>query len=141
MRSLGSHSVFELRAAKRGGRLGWKEADGETKTFTKLIAHATEPGVICWREADASEMPETKKAKRIHTKADVLAHVPPEKPIAKDLLRAKANGAGIALNKINPMIAELLDDGDLHQWHEKRPGTNPKISFARSAQPEPELIK
>ena len=141
VRSLGSHSVFELRAAKRGGRLDWKEADGETKTFTKLIAHATEPGVICWREADASEMPETKKAKRIHTKADVLAHVPPEKPIAKDLLRAKANGAGVALNKINPMLAELLDDGDLHQWRENRPGTNPKISFARFPQPEPALIK
>ena len=71
----------------------------------------------------------------------MLAHVPPEKPIAKDLLRAKANGAGIALNKINPMIAELLDDGSMHEWREKRPGTNPKISFARFAQPEPELIK
>jgi hypothetical protein len=141
VRSLGSHSVFELRAAKRGDRLAWTEADGETKTFTKLIAHATEPGVICWREADASEMPETKKAKRIYTKADVLAHVPPDKPIAKDLLRAKANGTGIALNKINPMIAELLDDGSMHEWREKRPGTNPKISFARFPQPEPELIK
>jgi hypothetical protein len=39
------------------------------------------------------------------------------------------------------MIAERLDVGDLHQWHEKRPGTNPKISFARFPQPEPELIK
>ena len=141
VRSLGSHSVFELRAAKRGGRLGWTEVDGVTKTFTKLIAHANEPGVICWREADASEMPETKNAKRIFTKADVLAHVPPEKPIAKDLLRAKANGAGIALNKINPMIAELVGDGDLHEWREKRKGTNQKISFARFPQPEPALIK
>jgi hypothetical protein len=141
VRSLGSHSVFELRAAKRGGRLGWTEADGETKSFTKLIAHANEPGVICWREADASEIPETKKAKRIHTKDDVLAHVPPDKPIAKDMLRAKANGSGIAWNKINPLIAELLDGDDLHEWREKRPGTNPKISFARFPQPEPELIK
>src|SRR5206468_2700274 len=30
LRSLGSHDVFELRAGKRGGRLGWKEEDGET---------------------------------------------------------------------------------------------------------------
>ena len=141
LRSLGSHSVFELRAAKRGGRLGWMEADGETKTFTKLIAHANEPGVICWRDADPSEMPESSKVKRTHTKADVLAHVPPEKPIAKDALRSKANGAGIALNKINPLIAELVDDGSLFEWREKRVGTNPKISFARIAQPEPELIK
>jgi hypothetical protein len=140
VRSLGSHSVFELRAPKRGGRLGWTEADGETKTFTKLIAHANEPGVICWREADPSEMPETSKVKRAYTKTDVLAHVPPDKPIAKDALRSKANGTGIALNKINPMIAELLDDGDLHEWRQKRPGTNPKISFARFPQPEPALI-
>ena len=127
VRSLGSHSVFELRAAKRGGRLGWKEADGETKTFTKLIAHANEPGVICWREADPSEMPETKKPKRIFTKADVLPHVPPDKPIAKDALRSKANGAGIAWNRINPLIAELLDGDELHEWPKERPGTNPKI--------------
>ena len=86
-------------------------------------------------------MPETKKAKRIFTKADVLAHVPPEKPIAKDALRSKANGSGIAWNKINPLIAELLDGDDLHEWREKRPGTNPKISFARFPQPEPALIK
>jgi hypothetical protein len=140
LRSLGSHSVFELRAAKRGGRLGWTEADGETMTFTKLIAHANEPGVICWREADPSEMPETSKVKRTYTKTDLLAHVPPEKPIAKDALRSKANGTGIALNKINPMIAELLDDGDLHEWRQKRPGTNPKILYARVPQPEPALI-
>ncbi|HEX7570415.1 MAG TPA: hypothetical protein VF492_07910, partial [Verrucomicrobiae bacterium] len=92
-------------------------------------------------EADPSEMPETKKVKRIYTKADVLAHVPPDKPIAKDLLRAKANGAGIALNKINPMIAELLDDGTLFEWQEKRRGTNRKISLGRFPQSEPELIK
>ena len=141
IRSLGSHSVFELRAAKRGGRLRWVEADGETKTFTKLIGHANEPGVICWREADASEMPQTNKAKRTYTKADVLPHVPPDKPISKDVLRSKANTAGIAVNKINPMIAELIDDGQLFEWHEKRKGTGPKILIARFPQPEPELIK
>jgi hypothetical protein len=141
LRSLGSHSVFELRAAKRGGRLGWTEADGETRAFTKLIAHANEPGVICWREADPSEMPETSKTKRKYTKDDVLPHVPTDKPISKDALRSKANAAGIALNKINPLIAELLDDGSLHEWREKRPGTNPKISFARFPQPEKKIIQ
>jgi hypothetical protein len=140
LRSLGSHSVFELRAAKRGGRLGWREPDGVTKSFSKLIAHADEPGAICWREADTSERPETNKVKRIYTKADVLVHVAPNKAIPKDVLRAKANAAGIALNKINPMIAELVEDGSLYEWREKRKGTNPKILFARNPQPEPELI-
>jgi hypothetical protein len=140
VRSVGSHSVFELRAAKRGGRLGWREADGVTKAFSQLIAHAEEPGVICWREANASELPEPNKVKRICTKADVLVHVTPDKAISKDALRGKANAAGIALNKINPMIAELVEDGSLYEWREKRKGTNPKISYARSPQPEPELI-
>lgn len=55
LRSLGSHEVFELIAAKRGSRLGWKEADGST-SYAKLIAHAKERGVICWREVDPDEI-------------------------------------------------------------------------------------
>jgi hypothetical protein len=141
LRSLGSHSVFELRAAKRGGRLGWLEPDGVTKTYSKLIAHADVPGVICWREADPSEMPEAKNARRIYTKADLMPHVPPDKPIAKEVLRSKANAAGIALNKINSMLAELVHDGELHEWREKRKGTNQKVSYARHPQPEPMLIQ
>ena len=38
------------------------------------------------------------------------------------------------------MIAELVEDGSLYEWREKRKGTNPKIMFARNPQPEPELI-
>jgi hypothetical protein len=41
--------------------------------------------------------------------------------------------AGIAVNKINPLIEELLEDGSLHVWQEKRPGTNPRTSLARYA--------
>ena len=54
IRSVGSRDVFELQAGKRGGRLGWKEPDG-SKAYTKYIAHATEPGVICWREVEAED--------------------------------------------------------------------------------------
>jgi len=140
VRSLGSHSVFELRAAKRGGRLGWRAADGETRTYARYIAHADEPGVICWREVDSAEIQEPSKVKRTYTKADVLAHVPPNKPIAKDTLRQKANAAGIAYAKINPLIVELLEDGVLHEWREKRKGTNAKVLYGRLPQPEPELI-
>jgi hypothetical protein len=139
LRSLGSHSVFELRAGKRGGRLGWKESDGTTKSFAKNIAHADEPGVICWREAEESEVPQTAKAKRAPTKEDIMPHVPTDKPISKDALRSKANSAGIAFNKINPLIAELIDEGKLHEWKENRPGTNPRKLLSRSPQPPAEL--
>lgn len=138
LRSLGSHSVFELCTGKRGGRLGWKESDGETKAFAKIIAHAKEPGVICWREADDSERPQPAKGRRVPTKEDIMPHVPTDKPISKAALRSKANTAGIALNKINPLIAELLDEGTLHEWKEKRPGTNPRILLSRTPQPPAE---
>ena len=141
LRSLGSHSVFELRAAKRGARLGWKESDGETKAFAKNVAHANEPGVICWREADESEVPQSSKPKQIPTKEDILPHVPMDKPISKESLRGNANAAGIALNKINPLIAELIDDGALFEWQEKRQGTNARKLLSRKPQPPEELTK
>jgi len=55
IRSVGSDRVFELRAPKRGRRLGWKDADGQP-TNVRHIAHHDEPGVICWRDATAGEI-------------------------------------------------------------------------------------
>ena len=141
LRSLGSHSVFELRAGKRGARLGWVEPDGETKSYAKVIAHANEPGVICWREADESEVPQTGRAKKVPTKEDIMPHVPLDKPISKEALRGKANAAGIAWNKINPLIAELIDEGALFEWQEKRQGTNARKLLSRKPQPSEELTK
>ncbi|MCH8513874.1 MAG: AAA family ATPase [Kiritimatiellae bacterium] len=62
IRSLGSDSVFELRAAKRGKRIGWKDEAGETTT-KQYIAHHWEPGVICWRDATAEEVKELTEKK------------------------------------------------------------------------------
>lgn len=139
LRSLGSHSVFELRAAKRGRRLGWKEAGGETKAYVKYIAHAKEPGVICWREAEESDVPQPAKAKKVHSKEDIMPHIPLDKPISKEALRSKANVAGIAFNRINSLIAELLDDGTLHEWKERRTGTNARKLLSRIPQPPDQL--
>jgi hypothetical protein len=141
MRGVGSHSLFELRAGKRGPRLGWREADGETRSYTKYIAHADEPGVICWREASKDEIPaEADGAKRVLTKEDILPHVPLDKPITKEALRSKANTAGIAVNRINGLIAELVDEGSLFEWRVARKGTNPQRLIARFSQPEPALF-
>lgn len=140
VRSVGSHSAFELRAGKRGGRLGWRSADGETRIYSRYIAHADEPGVICWREVEADGIPgDEQVTKRVATKDDILPHVPVDKAISKEALRSKANQAGIALNKINGLIAELIEDGRLHEWRVRRKGTNPQRLIARFKQPEPEL--
>jgi hypothetical protein len=77
LRSIGSHRVFELRAGKRGGRLPWVETDGQTKSFARYLAHATEPGVICWREVDPEEVPQGGRPKD-YDEGDLLAVLPAE---------------------------------------------------------------
>ncbi len=62
IRSLGSETVFELRAAKRGKRLGWQDGEG-AGTTVKHIAHHGEPGVICWRYATEEEVKELTEKK------------------------------------------------------------------------------
>ena len=57
IRAIGSENVFELRAAKRGKRLRWKDADGAATTV-RHIAHHGASGVICWREATVEEVSE-----------------------------------------------------------------------------------
>ena len=57
IRSIGSETIFELRAPKRGRRLGWEDEDGQSTTV-QHIAHFREPGVICWRKAEKLEVEE-----------------------------------------------------------------------------------
>jgi hypothetical protein len=142
MRAVGSHSLFELRAGKRWLRLGWREADGETRAYAKYIAHAEEPGVICWREVSAEDVPAgANGVRRQMTKDDLMPHVPVEKSITKEALRSKANQAGIALNRIIGMIAELIEEERLFEWRIPRKGTNAQRALARFPQPERELLK
>jgi len=66
IRSVGSDTVFELRAVKRGKRLRWQDANG-APTTVKLIAHDTRPGVICWHAAtpaDAADLEAAAKGGR-----------------------------------------------------------------------------
>jgi len=55
IRSIGSESIFELRAPKRGARIGWKDKDDE-KTTTKYITHSLRG--ICWHEVPADKVKE-----------------------------------------------------------------------------------
>ncbi|MEI2722596.1 MAG: hypothetical protein V9H26_03325 [Verrucomicrobiota bacterium] len=103
--------MFELCAGKRGRRLKWLHSDGKTQVYSKIVAHAEEPGVICWREAKESEARSSVKAKHVPTKNDILPHVPTDHPISKSVLQSKAAAARIAVNRINGLIAELVADG------------------------------
>jgi hypothetical protein len=61
LRSIGSDAVFELRAVKRGRRLGWRDENGQPTTV-QHIAHHGEPGVICWRRATPEEVADVQAA-------------------------------------------------------------------------------
>ena len=63
-----------------------------------------------------------------------MAHVPHDKPIDKTVLRQKANKADIAINKINPLIDQAIEEGLLYEHSEKRSGTCPKKRLARYPQ-------
>lgn len=75
VRSIGEQSVFELRAGKRGSRLGWLDDNGE-RTYTRLIGHSKESGFIYWRNADASEVNQGGRPKT-HGAEDMLKLLPP----------------------------------------------------------------
>jgi replicative DNA helicase len=138
LRSIGSDRVYQLRAGKRGSRIGWKEQDGQTTAYTRLIAHADQPGVICWREANENEAPGA-NGKPVFKASDITPHVPVDKPVSKITLKNKVNGIGCGLNRFEALLSELIDDGVLFEWKTPRPRTNPLIQIARKPQPEASL--
>lgn len=52
----GTHGIYRLHAAKRGARLGWKDAEDQPE-YEKVICHSREKGIICWHEAELDEIP------------------------------------------------------------------------------------
>ncbi len=137
IRSIGSHTIFELRAGKRGGRIGWRTPDGQTE-YAKLIGHATEPGVICWRDVDPAELPAT-SVKRAGNREDLLALVPMDKPVNKALLIDQWKDRHGNKDKGRAFLESLVSDERLYEWRIKRVGTNAAKLISRHPQPEPTL--
>lgn len=54
LRSVGSHTIFELKAGKRGARLRWEDDDGN-RSYGRLIGHALGGGMH-WREVPEEEL-------------------------------------------------------------------------------------
>lgn len=121
---------FRLHAAKRGGRLGWRERDGETPAFVKLVRHSRKRGVICWEEVAAEEFPAVPSVDPIRDL--LLTLVPVEKPISKALLIASAPAKGVSEGKARALIDQLVQEGVLQLKLEPRSGTNPLKLISRS---------
>ena len=92
IRSLGSNDVFELRAGKRGSRLGWHDADGQ-RSYTRQIAHSQKG--ICWRDANADELPQTGRPKQ-HNIEELFDLLPPEGLAASEWMKLAKSECGIS---------------------------------------------
>ena len=123
-------NLYELIAAKRGARLRWRTADGESVTMKRYIGHSKRPDTICWVEmaiADAEEL----RANNGKTAEDVLKHVPLNDLIAKDDLVKICRQNGIGKNLTAELIDELLNDEQLFEAPIPRAGKRPKILLSR----------
>ena len=125
-------SVFELRAAKRGNRLGWKEVDGSTVAYNRFVAHCKEPGTICWIGVEPDLVEGLGNGQ---SEPDVLKHFPIDSPIAKNALIYTCSRDGVGKNATRDAIAALVSDGTLYEWRKPRSGTQPEKYLARIPQP------
>jgi hypothetical protein len=54
IRSVGSHDVFQIVAAKRGKRIGWIDEDDGKNTTSRFIKHGTKG--LCWLDATQADI-------------------------------------------------------------------------------------
>ncbi len=116
IRSVGSDSVFEFRAVKRGKRLRWTDANG-SPTTVQMIAHDPRPGVICWHAAtpaDVADMEAAAKGGRPR-KCDLLevlhcmkAHEKQNQGFYKE---AVSQAVGCSQNAVQNLICEGVKMG------------------------------
>jgi hypothetical protein len=81
IRSVGSHSVFELVLGKRGSRARWRNEDGST-AYSRFIAHGDDG--IYWRAAHEDEIPTKGGRKATNTVEDILDVLGKGEMTAKD---------------------------------------------------------
>jgi hypothetical protein len=124
--------MFELVAAKRGGRLRWKMPDGKTGTITKLIKHSTVEGQIFWQEAEWTGKEPSNPVNKGQVEEDaILACVPEEGTIEKNLLEVTINKkANIGLNRTTRLLKGLIQSRKLFELKVPRTNARPEIHIS-----------
>jgi hypothetical protein len=111
LRSIGSHSVFELCAGKRGARLDWRDDQG-AKSFVKYIAHAKEPGVICWREAAPDDVDTIGRPKgKTYDPEEIFALLPSEGLTRTEWVKQAHDECGVSEATVDRERRELKKAG------------------------------
>jgi energy-coupling factor transporter ATP-binding protein EcfA2 len=125
-------NLYELIAAKRGDRLKWRTADGESLSFTKYIGHCKRPDTICWIEMAIAEAEEL-RANNGKSTEDVLKHVPQDHLIAKDALFKMCSQNGVGKHKTAELLNELIEEDQLFEVPVPRAGKKPKVLLSRQS--------
>jgi hypothetical protein len=125
------------------------QTEGAFSVELTLRNHPEQPSfVVAWdyplmsirEELDATQLKQAKDSRKsTKSKVDVMPHVPPGKPIRQKVLMSKLQTAEFGINKAQGFIEELVEDGLLFKWHQKRNNAPPEVLYARDPQPEPEL--
>jgi len=130
------NECFRFVAAKRGSRIGWKNALGE-KQFERWFKWGS--GSICWEEAQ----PATTARDRKDDISYVLGFVPLKGSITKKRLIHHVNvgigDGGLGLQRVRNAIDLLVEEGLLTLEKVPRSGTNPENRLSRSAKVDPKV--
>jgi hypothetical protein len=131
--------VFRFIAAKRGGRVGWRDEDDGSTIYERMFCHETGGG-LCWHEATDKDIEEVESNKQKRktpskTKKDLMALVPANGAISKNVLINRAQDSGIGEKRTRGFLSEFIETGDLYEWRVPRPKTNPEIRISRHEQP------
>lgn len=153
LQSTNSSSIYNLVAAKRGGRLGWRMADGTTPCFTKLLTHSHQPGVIYWQEAEmgqnppnpvpinaaaAQQQPVPAPPNNGLDAADraILANIPVNGSVEKKVLLVQTNRlSSIGERRLRDSIKKLIVAPLVEEFKVDRPG-KAKAVYLRRVQPQ-----
>jgi hypothetical protein len=112
LRSIGSHDYFELHAAKRGARLSWQDEQAQ-RTFIKYLAHAKEPGVICWHEVGPDEIESTggRPKGKTFDPEEIFALLPPEGLARTEWVKQAHDECGVSASTLDRVRCELKKAG------------------------------
>jgi hypothetical protein len=118
VRGLGSHEVFQLVLGKRGARANWRDKQSDERIYQKAIAHAKEPGAICWREAAADEVPAAapaRKGRRVVWSHEKLLKLLGEDQLTHSAMLKRATDAKWSKSTFGTKWEELKDDGMIEE--------------------------
>jgi hypothetical protein len=111
IRAIGSYDVFELHAGKRGTRLSWQDDQGQ-RSFVKYLAHAKEPGVICWLEVTLDDAEATGRPKgKTYDPEEIFALLPPEGLTRTEWVKQAHEECGVSASTLDRERRELKEAG------------------------------